>query len=126
VATYVPIEKMTLENFGNLQSGPGYRMVGQNLVLYTQAAYTNYCIWYYPAPATLTTGTDLVYPNSMITEIMSWQLAADARRKQNLDYEDKEARRNQLFQSMIDQIPRDDAKAESPKNVFAQGFAPYI
>ena len=123
---YFPVEKMTLENFGNLQSTPGYRMMGTNLVLFTQTSYTNWCIFYYPAPATLTTGTDLVYPNSFIPEIMSYQLAADIRRKQNLDFGDKIQRRDELIATMVRQINRDDAKAESPKNVFAQGFAPYI
>ena len=123
---YFPVEKMTLENYGNLQSTPGYRMMGNNLVLYTQNTYQNWCLFYYPMPVTLTTSTDLTYPKSMVPEIMAYQLAADIRRKQNLDYGDKLQRRDELVATMVRQLDRDDAKAESPKNVFAQGFAPYV
>ena len=123
---YFPVDKMTIENFGNLQGNPGYRMQGQFLSLYTVNNYTNWCLWYYPAPATLTTLTDIVYPNSLIPEIMAWQVAIDARRKQNLDYQDKQARRDELFLSMVRQVQRDEARAESPRNIFGEGLGPYI
>jgi hypothetical protein len=123
---WFPVEKMTLENYGNLQTTPGYRLMGTNLVLYTTVTYTNWCIFYYPAPVTLATNTDLTYPNSMIPELLSWQVAVEIRRKQNLDYADKQARVNELMMSMRTQLNRDDAKAESIKNVFGQGISPYI
>lgn len=123
---YFPVAKMTLENFGNLQNGPGYRLIGTTLDIYTQVSYSTWCLYYYPAPATLTTGTDLTYPTSMIPEIMSYQVAIDIRVKQNLDVADKTARRNELVKTMLRQIGRDEAKAETPKNIFAQGFSPYI
>ena len=123
---YFPVDKMTIENFGNLQNGPGYRLVGQNLSIFTQVSYSTWCIWYYPAPITLTTGTDIVYPNSLLPEIMSYQLAIEIRRKQNLDVDDKEVRKNQLIATMLKQVDRDEARAESPRNTFAQGFSPYI
>lgn len=124
--TFVPVQKMTIEDFGNTQNSPAYRMMGTNLSIYTVVPYTNWCVFYYPAPATLTTLTDLVYPNTMIPEIMSYQLAVEIRRKQNLDTTDKQARVNELMENMRKQIQRDDSKAEPIKNVFAQGFWPYI
>lgn len=123
---YFPVDKMTLENFGNLQSGPGYRIAGQYINIFTTNAYTNWCLWYYPEPATLSTGTNLTYPSTMIPEIMSYQVAIEIRRKQNLDFSDKEVRKQELIKAMLRQIVRDDARAEQPKNIFAQGFAPYI
>jgi hypothetical protein len=39
---------------------------------------------------------------------------------------DKTKRRDELIRTMLKQVGRDEAKAESPKNVFAQGFSPYI
>jgi len=101
-------------------------MMGQNLSIYTIVPYTNWCVYYYPAPITLATNTDLTYPNTMLPEIMSWQVAVEIRRKQNLDFADKQARVNELMETMRMEIPRDDAKAEPIKNVFAQGFWPYI
>lgn len=123
---YFPVAKMTLENYGNLQSGPGYRLIGTNLSIFTQTNYNNWCIFYYPAPATLSTSTDLVYPVTFLPEIMSYQIAVEVRRKQNLDFEDKQKAVNELMGTMLEQLDRDDAKAESPKNTFGQGFAPYI
>jgi len=67
-----------------------------------------------------------VYPNSLLPEIMSYQLAIEIRRKQNLDVADKEMRKMQLIQTMLKQIDRDEARAESPRNSFSQGFSPYI
>lgn len=123
---WFPVDKMTLENYGNLQSGPGYRLMGTKLRIFTEVSYTNWCIFYYPAPVTLTTSTDLTYPNSMVPEIMSYQVAVEIRRKQNLDFADKQARVNELMMTMLEQINRDDAKAESMKNVFANGWGPYV
>lgn len=124
--TFVPVSKMTIEDFGNTQDSPAYRLMGSNLSIFTMTPYTNWCVFYYPAPATLTTITDLTYPTTMIPEIMSWQVAVEIRRKQNLDFADKQMRVNELMQTMHDDIPRDDAKAEPIKNVFAQGFWPYL
>lgn len=123
---YFPVAKMTIENFGNLQNGPGYRLIGTNLDIWTQVSYSTWCLWYYPAPLTLTTSTDLAYPTSMLPEILSYQVAIDIRMKQNLDVADKMGRRNELIAALLRQINRDDAKAEQPKNIFAQGFSPYI
>lgn len=124
--TYIPASKMTIENFGNTQESPAYRMMGANLSIYTIVSYTNWCVFYYPAPATLSLSTDLAYPNTMLPEIMSWQVAVEIRRKQNLDFDDKQVKVNELMDNMRRQIQRDDAKAEPIKNVFAQGYWPYI
>jgi hypothetical protein len=124
--TFQPIEKMTIENFGNTQAQLGYRLVGTNLALYTITPYTNFCIWYYPVAATLSTSTDLTYPQTVIFEILAWDVAIEARRKQNLDFTDKLQKKMDLWNSMMDQLPRDDNKPEPIKNVFAQGFWPYI
>lgn len=123
---YFSATRMTIENFGNTQNTPAYRMVGQRIYVYDPSHYSNWCLWYYPAPATLSTSTDLSYPYSMIPEIMAYQVAIEIRRKQNLDFSQKEDRRNELIVSMNHQMNRDEAKAESIKNVFTQGFAPYI
>lgn len=123
---YFPVAKMTLENFGNIQDSPAYRLMGTKLSIYTQVNYTNWCIFYYPVAATLATNTDITYPTSVLTEIMSWQVAVEIRRKQNVDFTDKQARVAELWNTMERQIPRDDAKAEQIKNVFAEGWTPYV
>lgn len=132
---YYPVEKMNTSNFGNTQNTPAYRMVGRSsvalsgggkLAIYSQVEYPNWTIWYIPAPANLQTTDDLFYPYSMIPEIMAYQLAVEIRRKQNVDYKDKEARRNELINSMKLQLHRDDNRAETVKNVFANGFGAYV
>ncbi len=123
---YYPVQKMTLENFGNIQTTPGYRLTGTTISLFSLQNFTNWCIWYYPVPATLTTGTNLVYPTNVIFELMAWQVAVDALRKQGREYADKQARFSELWNTFEGQLNRDEARAESPKNVFGQGFAPYI
>jgi hypothetical protein len=131
---YYPVSRMNRSNFGNTQDTPAYRIVGQSatalsnggrLSIYTQVQYPNWALWYIPAPATLLTGTDLTYPYSMIPEIMSYQLAIEIRRKQNIDTKDKESRKNQLIQTMQLQMTRDENRAETPKNVFTNGFGAY-
>ena len=124
--TYYPFQKMTTEDYGNTQNGPAYRMIGANLKIYDPVNYPQYYMLYYPTPATLTAATDLSYPNNMVPQIMSYQIAIEIRRKQQLDVALYEARRNELRQTMVHQLSRDDFKVEKPKNEFAQGFAPYI
>jgi hypothetical protein len=131
---YYPVTRMNRSNFGNIQDTPAYRIVGQStapsnggrLSIYTQVEYANWALWYIPAPVTLTTATDLTYPYSMIPEIMSYQVAIEIRRKQNVNYKDKEDRRNELIHTMKLQMNRDENRAETPKNVFANGFGAYV
>jgi hypothetical protein len=131
---YYPVERMNRSNFGNTQNTPAYRIVGQStvpsnggqLAIYSQVQYPNWALWYIPAPITLLTSTDLTYPYSMIPEIMSYQVAIEIRRKQNVDYKDKEARRNELIKTMKLQMLRDENRAETVKNVFNEGFGAYV
>ena len=123
---YYPVSKMTIENFGNTQNSPAYRFEGKYLAVYDPSQYQQYCLWYYPRPVTLTPTTDLAYPYNMIPEIMAYQAAIEIRRKQKADVGPWQQRKQELIQSMMIQMSRDDSHGESIKNQFAQGFAPYI
>lgn len=125
-ATFLSVNKMTIENFGNTQNTPGYRLAGTNIEIYDPAAYQTYAIWYYPVPVTLATNTDLTYPTQMVPEIMSYQSAIEIRRKQKADTTLWEQRKGELIDQMKKQLMRDDNKTETIKNVFGQGFAPYV
>jgi hypothetical protein len=122
-----PVEKMTIENFGSPQADPAYRLEQQKLWIFARNSY-NYEIWYYPQPATLTltpTDTDVTYPLSVVPEIISYQVAADIRRKQSLPTEAYERRRNELWATMIKQLRRDDFRPEKVSNDFAKGWQPW-
>jgi hypothetical protein len=123
---YQTVSKMTIENYGNTQNTPAYRMIGPIIAVYDPAGYERYCLWYYPRPDTLITTTDLDYPYNMIPEIMAYQVAAEIRRKQKADIAPWTSRVNELYASMALQMSRDDSHGEPIKNQFAQGFAPYI
>ena len=123
---FYPVQKMTIENFGNTQNSPAYRFEGKYLAVYDTNNYSPYCIWYYPRPITLTTSTDLTYPYNMIPEIMAYQVAIEIRRKQKADVTLWEQRKKELVMKMEYQIGRDDSHGEPIKNQFGQGFAPYI
>jgi hypothetical protein len=125
-AQYQPVQKMTIENFGNTQNTPAYRFEGKNIAIYDPANYSNYCLWYYPRPVTLTTSTDLSYPYNMIPELMAYQIAVEVRRKQKADFEPWQQRVSQITNTMLVQMSRDDSHGEPIKNNFGQGFAPYI
>jgi hypothetical protein len=121
-----PCSKMTTEDYGRAQNSPAYKIMGANLKIYDPVKYPVYYMLYYPLAATITASTDLVYPNSLVSNILMYQIAIEIRRKQKLDVELWEARRDELRKSMIRQLPRDDFKAEKPKNEFGGGFNPYI
>lgn len=125
---WTSIQKLTLEQFGQSAVSPGYRFKGTELWIYDQSAPSEYQIWYYPNPVSLTTtpDSDVVYPGTLVPEIMSYQIAMDIRRKQSHPTDLIEKRRNELVNTMIKQLNRDDNRAETVKNVFSQGFAPYI
>lgn len=122
------IAKMTLEQFGQSAVSPGYRFNNTQLWIYDIAAPSDYQIWYYPTPATLTVSpdSDVTYPGNLVPEIMSYQIAMDIRRKQSQPTDLIEKRRNELVNTMLKQLNRDDNRAETVKNTFSQGFAPYI
>lgn len=126
--SFYPVSKMTIENYGNTQNTPAYRLVGTNIAIYDPAQYQTYCIWYYPKPITLDPALDddLAYPYNMIPEIMAYQVAAEIRRKQKADVAPWTDRVQELYGSMSIQMSRDDSHGEPIKNAFAQGFAPYI
>jgi hypothetical protein len=121
-----PCWKMTTEDYGRTQNAPAYKMIGVNLKIYDPVHYPYYYMLYYPSPATITTATDLSYPNNMIPQVMSYQIAIEIRRKQKLPIEEYEKRRDELKKTMIDQLPRDDFRTEKPKNEFDQGYNPYF
>jgi len=116
--TYLPFYKMTIQNFANTQNSPGYRIVGDSLEVYDPNNYSQYCMWYYPAPATLTTGSDLVYPTNFFPEAMAYLMAAEIRRKQHSDPSLWVQKAGELMQAMTMQKSRDDASAVAPKNIF--------
>lgn len=127
--SYNPVQKMTIENFGNTSGTPGYRFEGKYIAIYNPAEFTNFCLWYYPRPATLEVTDDLSYPYNMMPEIMSYRMALEIRRKQKDTPEGLaryQVRINELMKSMESQMSRDDSHGEPIKNQFAQGFAPYI
>lgn len=121
-----PVDKMTIQNFGSPQADPAYRIEGTKLWIFARNSY-NYEMWYYPQPATLTLSpdTDLAYPLAVIPEIISYQVAADIRRKQSLNTDAYERRRNELFGSMAKQLRRDDFRPEKVTNEFAKGWQPW-
>lgn len=115
---FLPVEKATIANFGNGQAIPAYRFKGTSLMVYDPGQYSMYCMWYYPAPATLLTTTDLAHPNNMIPELMSYQLAVEIRRKQKLETDLWQEKVNELYGTMKQQMSRDDNRAESVKDSF--------
>lgn len=121
---FLPIYKMTLEGYGNTQNVPAYRIEGTKIQLYNPNSVSSFCIFYYPQPATLTLSpdTDVVYPNTLIPEIMSYQLAAEIRRKQKLDTSLWDQRRNEIMETFRRQVTRDDNKVETIKDTFRGGF----
>jgi len=123
---FYPVQKMTIENFGNTQNGPAYRFEGKYIAVYDPANYQTYCLWYYPRPITLTTSTDIQYPYNSIPEVLAYQLAIEIRRKQKADTIPWEKRKKEIMDSMLLQMSRDDSHGEPIKNQFGQGFAPYI
>jgi hypothetical protein len=118
---YIPCSKMDVMNFGYTQSTPAYRIVGQNIEIYDPYSYTSYNFWYYPAPAALTTATNIIYPNTALLEYMVWKIAADIRRKQNQDPIIQQMRANEIMETMKRQIHRDDFRAQKPKDIFSSG-----
>lgn len=116
--TYLPFYKMTIQNFANTQNSPGYRIVGTNLEVYDPNNYSNYCMWYYPAPVVLTTSSPLTYPSNFFPEAMAYLMAAEIRRKQHSDPALWTQKAGEIMGSMIQQKSRDDATAVAPKNIF--------
>jgi len=68
---------------------------------------------------TLTTSSDLSYPNNMIPEAMSYLLAGEIRRKQHQDPALWTSKAGEIMGTMVQQKSRDDASATQPKNIFA-------
>lgn len=121
---YLPVYKMTLEGYGNTQNVPSYRIVGTKLELYNPNAVGGFAIFYYPSPTALTLSpdVDVVYPNSLIPEIMSLQVAIEIARKQKIDPSLWEARKMEVMETFKSQIVRDENKAETIKDTFRGGF----
>lgn len=121
-----PVPKMSLEEFGNPQYTPGYRIEAQKLWIYS-TDNLSYEMWYYPSPVALTLSPDydLAYPLAVIPEIISYQIASDIRRKQSLPTDAFTMRRNELWMSMQKQLRRDDFHPDKVANVFASRTWPW-
>jgi hypothetical protein len=122
---YQAVYKATIEEFGNTQNTPAYRFQGTNLAIYDPIGYTSYALWYYPKPATLALSTDLTYPNNVILEILTYQIAIEMRRKQRADVLPWEARKIELEQTMSQTLKRDANKSEKIRDTFTDNFYPY-
>jgi hypothetical protein len=118
---FYPCTKADNLNFGYTQNTPSYRMIGTNLELYDPYGFTKYNLWYYPSPVQLIMNTDLSYPKNALIEYMSWQIAADIRRKQNQDPTIQQERANELMAIMKRQSHRDDFRVQTPKDIFSDG-----
>jgi len=125
---WVGATKLTLEQFGNSGQTPGYRFVAGELWIYDPSTPSTYQIWYYPNPVAITVSpdVDIVYPGTLVPEIMSYQIAMDIRRKQGLETGLVGQRRDELVNTMIKQINRDDNRAETVKNMFSSSNYPWI
>lgn len=121
---FLPVYKMTLEGYGNTQNVPSYRLEGAKIQLYNPNSVSSFSIFYYPPCPTLTLSpdVDVVYPASLIPEIMSYQLAIEIRRKQKLDTTLWDQRKAELMETFRRQIVRDENKAETIKDTFRGGF----
>jgi hypothetical protein len=124
---------MTIQNYGGTQNTPSYRftqkpgsLTSSALHIYDPSGNNNYRIFYYPAPVTLSSATVLSYPPSLVNSIISYRVAIEIRRKQNFNVDDKVKRLEELKESMVQWLNRDDNRSETVKNVFSTGFAPYV
>ncbi len=124
-STYFPVYKMTLEEFGNTQNIPAYRIVGSNIQIYDPVGYSYYAVWYYPAPMTWTLSTNMAFPNNFIQDWLTYKLAAEIRMKQHEDAKLWIDTAHEIRNANIRQQSRDDAKALSPKNIFGEGYDPW-
>lgn len=128
---YVPVQKATLENFGITTNAPAYRFYGTSqatgaqLIIYDPTTSPSWNIWYYPAPLTLTTSSQITYPNSQMLEWLAYQVCIDIRKKQMLDATIWEQRKAQIMESIKDQVRRDDYKPEQIKNTFGYSYNPW-
>lgn len=118
-------EKMSLEDLGNSQRYPAYRLAGQALWIYDPGYPRSYSVWYYPQPATLTLATDLTYPQQALPEILSYQVAIEIRRKQNIPVDTLESRKGEMVVTMIKALTRDEFKAQPIQNVFSDSLSPW-
>jgi len=112
------VEKLSLENFGNAQNFPGYRIVGANLWIYDPTYPTTYEVWYYPIATTWVISDNITYPGSVAFEILSYQVAIEARRKQGQDVTLLEQRKAEMLQTMLMATDRDQFKPQPIQNVF--------
>lgn len=122
-SNWKPLQKMTLQDFGNWSNTPAYILKGTNLIICDDSSRT-YEIWYYPAPVPLTLSPDfdLTYPQEVIPEIIAYQVAVEIERKGKVpSLPQMEARRNELFTSFRKQVRRDDFNNIRVTNTFEAG-----
>jgi hypothetical protein len=115
---WIPMEKFTLEQYGANANWPAYRIKGSEIIIIDQANSRMFQGWYYPPPQVIISSTDITYPLGVNPEFMSYQVAIEIRRKQQLDVTALQARRDEIFTSMKENLKRDEARAEQVKNTF--------
>jgi hypothetical protein len=120
-------------NQRNSRSGdPMYRM--QNKLLWVvgpgSGAFmgSDVRLRYYPLPYTFTAAdlatdsgdsTDIPYPTLLAPEILSYSMAIDYKRKQNIDASMLESRRAELWTRYEQSLMRDDQRYEVWQNVYS-------
>lgn len=113
------------------QSGvsPSYRLRGEylKLILPALGSFTNFRGYYYPVPTVYTLGTeDITFPPQLRPEILAYQIAIDARRKQQGDYAQLAERRDEIFAGFVEAIgKRDNWQAETVNNVYNSTDSPW-
>lgn len=117
-STYLSVDKLSLEDFGNSQNFPGYRIVGANLWIYDPGYPSEYEVWYYPVATTWISTDNITYPGNVAYEILSYQVAIEARRKQGRDVTLLEQRKAEMLQTMLMATDRDQFKPQPIQNVF--------
>lgn len=113
------------------QSGvsPSYRLRGEylKLILPALGSFTNFRGYYYPVPTVYTLGTeDITFPPQLRPEIIAYQIAIDARRKQQGDYAQLAERRDEIFAGFVEAIgKRDNWQNETVNNVYNSTDSPW-
>jgi len=118
---FLPCYKMDVNNFGNTQSSPGYRLVGSTIEIYDPFGMDQYAFWYYPSAQQLEVSTELVFPHNAMYEYIVWRMAEYIKRKQNQDSSKQQEVADRIMQTMKKQSRRDDFRAQAPKDIFSDG-----
>lgn len=124
--------KFMLNQRNNRNSDPAYRMQNKMLWIVGPASGafmgSDIRLRYYPRPYEFTAddfttdsgdSTEIPYPTALAPEILSYSMAIDYKRKQNIDASMLEARRAELWTRYEQSLRRDDQKYEVWQNVYS-------